>query len=159
MINAMKKKCWEGIQFKREWSGKVSLGNKIKCFTQWLANGKDSQKSYHNSLFYPTFAFLLTSCCNGQPGQNLTVKKGCLLIICPHIYYYGSLNPVKNDSQKNLAPKESNTEVTNPNARQVIQMIKVNYREEKYLCWGAKSLVGIEKIEEYTSCLKGIAAT
>lgn len=66
MINAMEKQCWEGIHFKQKWSGKVSLGNKkIKCFTPWLANREDSQKSYHNSLFYPTLAFLLTSCCNG----------------------------------------------------------------------------------------------
>lgn len=51
-------------------------------------------------------------------------QKERLSSVCPHTYHYGSLNPVKNDSQKNLAPKESNTEVTNSNARQVTQMIK-----------------------------------
>lgn len=54
MINAIKKKCWKGLQFKPEWSGKVSLGSKkIKCFTGM----KDSPKSYHYSFFYPTLAF------------------------------------------------------------------------------------------------------
>lgn len=32
----------------------------------------------------------------------------------------------KNDSQKNFSPKESNTDVTNSNAKQVMQIIKVN---------------------------------
>lgn len=37
MINIMKKKCWEGVQFKLEGSGKVLLGSKkTKCFAQWL---------------------------------------------------------------------------------------------------------------------------
>lgn len=46
MINAMKKKCWKGIQFNLEWSRKVSLGSKkIKSLAQWLTSRKDFQKS------------------------------------------------------------------------------------------------------------------
>lgn len=53
MINTMKKKCWKGIQFNPEWSGKVSLGSKkMQCFVQWLTSRKDFQKSY--SFLYST---------------------------------------------------------------------------------------------------------
>lgn len=44
------------------------------------------------------------------------------------MYYYGSLNPVKNSTQKFLPQKNLNTGVTSSKARHVMQMIKVDYK-------------------------------
>lgn len=60
----MKKKYWEGAQFKTEWPTNISLeSEKAKYFAQWLTYNRLTKEQSFFVTFY--FGFLLTGCCNG----------------------------------------------------------------------------------------------